>query len=243
MRVLIVDDEPPARERLRSLLAEIPGCAVVGEAATGAEALAAVAQAAPDVVLLDIRMPGMDGLEAARHLARLDSPPAVVFTTAYDQHALAAFEAQARDYLLKPVRRERLEQSLAAARSLNRAQLEALQRAGAEAARSHVSANVRGRLQLVAVREVAAFKADQKYVSVLHAGGELLIEDSLVSLEQEFGVRFLRIHRNALVCPDFLEALEKTPSGQCRVRMRGVRETLEVSRRHLPELRRLLKGL
>jgi two-component system, LytTR family, response regulator AlgR len=242
MRVLIVDDEAPARERLRAMVEALAGHEVVGEGANGAEALDLAQRQHPDVVLMDIRMPGMDGLEAARHLTELDSPPAVIFTTAYDQHALAAFEAQAVDYLLKPIRKERLQDALERAVRLTRPQLTALQgRAPLAGGRTHICARIRGNLQLIPVAEIVYFMADQKYVSVRYLQGEVLIEEPLKALEEEFGARFLRIHRNALVAVPFLEGLEKDEDGRHLVRLRGVAQTLEVSRRHLPEVRQRLK--
>jgi two-component system response regulator AlgR len=244
MRVLIIDDEAPARDRLRRLVEEIGGHQVIGEAVNGSEALTLAARDQPEILLLDIRMPGMDGLEAARHLAQLDNPPAVIFTTAYDDHALEAFAAHAVDYLLKPIRKERLAQALTQARRLTRAQCAALgEDPQTGAARTHICARVRNNLELVPVEEILYFQADQKYVSVRHAGGEVLIEDSLKALEGEFGDRFSRIHRNALVCDQCILGLEKDAEGQVHIRLRGTDRQLEVSRRHLVALRRKLKHL
>jgi two-component system, LytTR family, response regulator AlgR len=235
LKVLIVDDEPPARERLRGLLGEIGDIEVVGEAATGGEALGHTHDLSPDVVLLDVRMPGMDGLEAARHLNVLDEPPAVIFTTAYDQYAVEAFEAHAVGYLLKPVRKEQLAAALARAGRLTRAQLQTLAAAGAR--RSHIAARRRDGLRLIPVEEVQYFLADQKYTTVRHLGGEDLIEDSLRLLEGEFGGVFVRIHRNALVGVRYLERIERTAEGQYFVRLRGCEAPLPVSRRMAGELR------
>jgi two-component system, LytTR family, response regulator AlgR len=235
LKVLIVDDEQPARERLRALLAEIGDAEVVGEAATGAEALKETHDLAPDVVLLDVRMPGMDGLEAARHLNVLDEPPAVIFTTAYDQYAVEAFEAHAVGYLLKPVRKEQLAAALARAGRLTRAQLQTLAAAGAR--RSHIAARRRDGLRLIPIDEVQYFLADQKYTTVRHVGGEDLIEDSLRLLEGEFAASFVRIHRNALVGVKYLERIERTVEGQYFVRLRGCESPLQVSRRMAGELK------
>ncbi len=240
MRILIVDDEAPARLRLRALVEEQALGEVVAEAATGREALEAARRAAPHVVLLDIRMPGMDGLEAAGHLASLHTPPAVIFTTAYDDYALQAFEAQAVGYLLKPVRRERLAQALQGAQRLNRVQLDSL-RAQRPRARTHISARVHGDIRLVPIEAVHYFQADQKYVTVVGDEGEVLIEESLKALEEEFGERFVRIHRNALVARDRLLALERDRDGRAQLRLRGSACALEVSRRHLAALRRLMR--
>jgi two-component system response regulator AlgR len=228
LRLLIVDDEPPARERLRRLLGELPGCTVVGEAETGLQALDAVAKAHPDVVLLDIRMPGMDGLEAARHLAKLEDAPAIVFTTAYDQYAVDAFEANAVGYLLKPVRREKLEAALAKAARVTRTQLAAVP---ASSRSTHFAVRARDRLSLVPVEDVYCCVADQKYVTLYHARGEDLIEDSLRSIEDEFGDVFVRVHRNALVAVRHVESVERDPEGRYRVHLRGTSQVLDVSRR------------
>jgi two-component system response regulator AlgR len=236
LRVLIVDDEPPARERLRSLLAELDDVEVVGEAANGHEALRETHDRAPDVVLLDVRMPGMDGIEAARHLNVLDEPPAVIFTTAYDQYAVDAFDAHAVGYLLKPVRKEQLATSLARAGRLTRAQLQKLA-AGEEARRTHIAARHREGLRLIPLEEVQYFLADQKYTTVRHVNGEDLIEDSLRLLESEFGAAFVRIHRNALVSVKYLERIERNADGQYYVRLRGCAAPLQVSRRMAGELK------
>ncbi len=236
LKVLIVDDEPPARERLRSLLAEIADVEVVGEAVNGHEALKETHDRAPDVVLLDVRMPGMDGIEAARHLNVLEEPPAVIFTTAYDQYAVEAFDANAVGYLLKPVRKEQLAASLARAGRLTRAQLQRLAAAGEER-RSHIAARHREGVRLIPIEEVQYFLADQKYTTVRHLKGEDLIEDSLRLLESEFGTAFVRIHRNALVGVKYLERIERTADGQYFVRLRGCEATLQVSRRMAGELK------
>jgi two-component system, LytTR family, response regulator AlgR len=235
LKVLIVDDEPPARERLRSMLAEIADTEVVGEAVNGIEALSQTHDLAPDVVLLDVRMPGMDGLQAARHLNVLEEPPAVIFTTAYDQYAVEAFEAHAVGYLLKPVRPEQLAAALARAGRLTRAQLQQL--AAGEARRTHIAARRRDGLKLIPLEDVQYFLADQKYTTVRHREGEDLIEDSLRTLEDEFGSAFVRIHRNALVAVRHLERIERNTEGQYLVYLRGGDAPLQVSRRMAGELK------
>jgi two-component system response regulator AlgR len=242
MRVVITDDEALARERLRALLDDLGGHEVVGEAAGGGDALRLCEALRPDVLLLDIRMPGMDGIETAHHLAQLEQPPAVIFTTAYDQHALEAFEASAIDYLLKPIRRERLGQALDKVRRLTHAQLAAIGPPSEPAMRTHLCARVRGNLQLIAVNDVIYFMADQKYVTVRYVDGEVLIEESLRSLEREFGQQLVRIHRNALVARGCLEGMERADGGRYLARLRGVDEGLEISRRHLAEVRQILKN-
>src|SRR5688572_30443442 len=201
MRVVIADDEPLARERLRGLLAEQRGVEVVAEAADGQHALHACAEHHPDLVLLDIAMPGIDGLEAARHLAAFEPRPAVVFCTAYDAHALSAFEAEAIDYLVKPVRPERLAAAIERVRTFaaGRTQATATTSTSPAQRRTHLCARLRGSLRLIPVEDVHYLHAEEKYVIVHHARGEDLIEESLKSLEEEFGERFVRIHRNCLV--------------------------------------------
>jgi two-component system response regulator AlgR len=246
MKVLVVDDEAPARERLRGMLGSIEECNVCGEAANGEEALAAAAAEQPDVMLMDIRMPGMDGMEAARHLLVMEQPPAIIFTTAYSDYALDAFETHAVDYLLKPVRQERLREALENARRLTRAQASALQQASAPGrARSRLCVRQQGNLQLIPVADIRYFQADQKYVTVRTAEASVLIEETLKSLEEEFSSGFIRIHRNALVAVEYLCGLEKSANGHFSVRLQGIDERLEVSRRHIAAVRkrvRLLQG-
>ncbi|MEO7199601.1 MAG: LytTR family DNA-binding domain-containing protein [Dokdonella sp.] len=243
MRALIVDDEPLARERMRALLADIDGIDVVGEAADGYAAIEAVQQLQTDVVLLDIDMPRMDGLEAARHLGRLQPAPAIVFCTAYDEHALAAFDANAVDYLLKPVRSERLRAALQRARRFSADSVQALQRAVPARTRSHVCGHVRGNLVLVAVTDIHYLLSEDKYVVVHHLGGTLLIEEALKALEQEFASHFVRIHRNCLVARDKLTGLDRLGDGRVMARLDGVDDALEVSRRNLPGLRKTVRSL
>jgi two-component system response regulator AlgR len=242
--VLIVDDEPLARQRLQDLLADLPNVRVVGEVGDGRQAVDACAQLCPDVVLLDIAMPVMDGLEAARHLASDPTAPAVVFCTAYDEHALAAFEARAIDYLLKPVRAERLAAALERARALGRARAnERLQALPKTQARTHLCARLRGSLRLIPVADVVYLQAEEKYVVVHHLGGQDLIEDSLKALEQEFPERFLRIHRNCLVARSELRELRRGNDGQVHALLKRSADALEISRRCLPQIRQLLKHL
>lgn len=242
LRVLIVDDELPARERLQRLVAELPGCAVAGVCSNGADALALIGKLAPSVVLLDIRMPGMTGIEVARHLGTLAAPPAIVFTTAYDEYALQAFEAQAVGYLLKPVRSERLAQALKQASRLSPPQLLGLGTPAAPlVARQHVAVRVRDELKLIPVKEVRYFRADQKYVTVRHSRGEDLIDESLKQLEDEFARDFVRAHRSILVAIAHVESLERANNDEgYALRLRGEAEPLAVSRRQLAELRKRL---
>ena len=244
MKILIVDDETLARERLARLVRDLgPPYQVVGEAASGEQTLTLCASLEVDLVLLDIRMPGMDGMEAAARLVLIESPPAVIFTTAYEQHALEAFEHSAVGYLLKPIRRSQLAAALERAQVPTRPQLEALERLseGAAPSRSHVCAVYRGAMCSVPIEEIRYFRAEEKYVVARHGDGELLLEESLKSLEQDFGARLLRIHRNALVAKAYVTGLEKDPEGRYRALLRDLDEPLEVSRRHLPALRSWLR--
>lgn len=241
MKLLIADDEPLARQRLRDLVGDLGGHEIIAEAVNGREACEMAATLKPDAVLLDISMPVLDGLEAARHLAELPDPPAVVFCTAYDEHALAAFEAHAVDYLVKPIRAERLGAALARAERF---------RAGGAPAnrmpvqrRTHLSARLRGTLRLIPIQDIHYLQAEEKYVVVHHTEGQDLIEDSLKSLEAEFGERFIRLHRNCLVASDQIRELVREADGREVVRLRNHPARLDVSRRCLPGVRQRLKNL
>ena len=243
MKVLIVDDEAPARDRLRQLIDDSGQHDVVGEAGHGREALDIAARVAPDVILLDIRMPGIDGIETAHHLNSFETPPAIIFTTAYDEYAIDAFEANAIGYVMKPVRRERLDQALAQAARLTRAALlEVGKRPGISEQRRHVCARVRGELKLIPIADVLYFIADQKYVNVVHTNGRDLIDDPLKALEDEFADRFVRIHRGALVALNAIESLKRDEEGRTQVMLHDCdSDDLIVSRRHVADVKRRLK--
>lgn len=239
MKILVCDDEPLARERL-SRMVQDAGHTVVAQATNGIEALEAVRIFQPDVLFLDVRMPEMDGLRCAEALMRLESPPAVIFVTAFDQHAIDAFRTQAIGYLLKPVSRDDLQSALNRASRLNTAQvnhLRVLHDPNAMAMRQHIAARTHRGMELIPIENIYYFLADQKYVTVRHTGGQVLIDETLKELETEFGDRFIRIHRNALLSIPYLEGLEMVSTGQYQVRFRGIEERLAVSRRHLPQLR------
>lgn len=244
LKVLIVDDEEYARERIKGLLANQAEYVVCAEAEDGVEAIMMAERHTPDIVLMDISMPAMDGLEAARHLSGMDTPPAVIFTTAYGEYALEAFSTKATGYLMKPIRQEQLLQSLEQARSLNRVQrLEMLeQREGAKSNRRHICARMRGNLELIPIEDVVYFQADQKYVTVRHKKGEVIIEESLKSLETDLADRFIRIHRNALVSKTAIAGLSKSSVGRTQIVLDNVKDQLEVSRRHLAEVRRFVRN-
>lgn len=248
LRLLLVDDEAPARHRLRELLSDIAGelpTEVVGEAANGLTALECLQAQAADVVLADIRMPGMDGLELAAHLAGLAHPPALIFTTAYDNHAVQAFELNALDYLLKPVRAQRLLAALQKQARLPAPEaLASLGQAVRGSGRSHLASHERGRLTLVPVRDILFFRADMKYVAAHTAEREFLLEESLSHLESEFADRFIRLHRSVLVARDALAGLERGAGDDAEAYgwavLRGVSDKLPVSRRQWGPVRALL---
>jgi two-component system response regulator AlgR len=244
MRILLVDDEVPARERLRRLVAECEDdYEVVGEADRGDEVVDLCIEHDADVVLLDIQMPGADGLEVAQALAMLEPPPAVVLVTAYAEFALDAFDCKVADYLVKPVRRERLCAALRRLSETTRPQRVSVPAGtSGRARRRHLSAHYRGGVQTVPIENILYLLAEQKYVTVRHHGGRMLVDESLKALEQEFPDRFMRIHRNALVASERLVGLEKGAEGASLAVLNGCDERLPVSRRHLPEVRRFLRN-
>ncbi len=240
MNVVIADDEPLARERLKDLLAGHADVAVVAEAGDGDAVLRACAQWRPDLVLLDVAMPGPDGMEMAHRLAAGSEAPQLVFCTAYDHYALPAFEAAAVDYLMKPVRAERLAMAL----DRVRAALRVRQAAGLpppRAPRRQLCVRRRGSLRLIPVEDIRYLQAEEKYVVIHHAHGEDLLEESLKSLEEEFGGRFVRIHRNCLVARDQLAELQRGGDGQLLARLVDGNRLLEVSRRCAAQVRDLVR--
>jgi len=245
MRVLIVDDEPLARDRLKRMLSTIGGCSVVGEAGSGEQALSAAEELSPDLVFMDVRMPGMDGLAAAQYLADINPPPAVIFCTAYDDYAVEAFSSQAIGYLLKPIKQAELESAILRTKRINKAQLTELQDSPLfqSEGRSHIAAKNRRGIDLVAVADIRLFQADHKYVTAYHTDGEALLDETLKELEEEFEGRFVRIHRNALVSIPHIEGLERNIDGQFFVRLQGMDIRPQVSRRHVAPLRKLLEQI
>lgn len=240
IRIVIADDEAPARNRLRELLGDMDGIEIAGEARNGSEALALAESSQANLMLLDIRMPQMDGIEAAGHLQKLSTPPAVIFTTAYDAYALQAFDMNAVDYLLKPIRLERLQTAINKARALLPAQLEALR--PLQQKRSHFSVSERGKVLLIPVEQVIYLRAELKYTTVRTAAREYLIEESLVSLEEELQDDFVRLHRNCLANRHHIRGYEKTEQDgewHWAVLFNDIAETVAVSRRQLPVLKTL----
>lgn len=245
LRVMVVDDEAPARNRLKDLLHDcmekIP-VQLVGEASNGLEALALLQTQHADVVLLDIRMPEMDGLELAQHLLKLPVPPAFIFTTAYDVYAIQAFELHAVDYLLKPIRLTRLLEALTRIGTVTPIQQEVLQKIRPRP-RTHLSIHERDRIHLIPVSDIVYFRAELKYVTIQTCEKEYLLEESLTRLEEEFRECFARIHRNCLVAKDYIAGFEKIEgeSGEARwmLLLRGLEEKLPVSRRQQYIMREL----
>lgn len=244
MKILIVDDESLARDRLQRQLIEINAdtdmdCEIL-EAENGLVALEQTEKHNPDIVLLDIRMPGMDGMEAAAKLSQLETPPAIIFTTAYDEYALDAFESHAIAYLLKPVRKEKLEKAIQSAKRLNRVQLQSIQPGNGETKETYLSVRIHSGVRKIDVNDIYYFLAEHKYVTVKYRGGEVLIEESLKSLESRFKENFIRIHRNALVSKQQLVAIRKDQQGHYLTELKDVDEKLEVSRRHVAAVRKFL---
>ena len=256
LRLLLVDDEALARKRLGTLLNDLASTCptvIVGEAANGKEALDLLAKLPHhvDLALVDIRMPGMDGIELAQHLATLAQPPALIFITAYDSHAVQAFELNAIDYLLKPVRAERLQQALDKARQSIAAPSKATLASLRHSPRRHLACHERGKLLLVPVTDIVYLRADLKYVAARTTEREYLLDEALVQLEQEFSAQFIRIHRSALVARHAIAGCERRHGDgeegheggeHWRVLLRGIPDKLPVSRRQWPLLRGLFKG-
>lgn len=233
LKILIADDEAPARNRMRDLLDDLEGVLVVAEANNGKEAIDLALETKPDVMLLDIRMPLMDGIEAAQHAQKLEPKPHIIFTTAFDAYAIKAFDLNAIDYLLKPIRLERLQTAINKAHSLKPLPLEALK--PLQKMRSHLSIHERGRVLLVPIDTIIYLRAELKYITVRTAEREYLIEESLTHLETEFGARFLRLHRNCLVAQNFIAGYEKrlneANEAQWVALLKGIPETIAISRR------------
>jgi len=240
LNILIIDDEKPARDRLRRMLGGLPECAVCGEASNGEDALKAIVKLRPDVLLLDISMPGIDGMSVAAQLRERpdydrDRSPLIIFCTAYQDQALKAFEHEAMDYLVKPVRSDRLAQALEKARRF-------LQGTRQEEDKDFLRSTVGGKVSLTPVRRVICLLAEDKYTTVVHETGRTVIDDSLTELEQRFPQYFLRIHRNALISRRHIRGLERTADGQALALLSGTDRKPEVSRRNLPLLRKMLSA-
>ena len=236
LRILIIDDEAPARNRLRRMLAKMPDVHVAGEAATGQEALRLIPLKAPDVLLLDISMPGMDGMTLAQLLQQQESALAVIFCTAWSDQAVEAFECDAVDYLVKPVRAERLELALDKARRF-------IAKTDAGSSGRFLRSTLGGKVRLLPLADVIYLCAEDKYTTVVYEGGQLVINQSLQDLEKEYADIFVRIHRGTLAARKCIRGLEKTSGGRHFLKLEGCESKPQVSRRNLPAIRKLIREL
>jgi two-component system response regulator AlgR len=234
--ILIVDDEQPARDRLRRLIEPMTDYRVAGEAGSGAEAIERIRELGPDIVLLDISMPGMDGMSLAGTLQEAGAGPSIIFCTAYQDQALRAFEVEAVDYVVKPVRAERLAKALDKASRYLGSEDETEQE-------QYLRSTVGGKVVLTPINRVICLLAEDKYTTVIHERGDTVIDDSLTDLERRFPQLFFRVHRNALVSRRHLRGLERTPEGNAYVLLSGTDRKPEVSRRNVSNLRKLLSEL
>lgn len=236
-RILIIDDEKPARDRLRRLVDAMPDYEVAGEAINGSDALEQIRELTPDILLLDISMPGMDGMSLAHVLQDSGASPAIIFCTAYQDQALSAFEVEAVDYVVKPVRAERLERALEkAGRYMGDGD-----QGGEE--QHFLRSTVGGKVVLTPVARVICLIAEDKYTTVVHENGATVVDESLTELENCYPSFFFRVHRNALVSRKHLRGLERTPEGSTRVLLSGTERRPEVSRRNVSALRKLLSEI
>ena len=241
MRIIVVDDEPLARERVKAQVRDAGLGEIVGEAGNGEDAIKSIHDVNPDVVLLGIRMPGMDGIETALHISRLGHAPAVIFTTAYDEHALAAFDANAIDYLLKPIRANRLELALEKARRHNPGHASGIEELANDTTRTQICGLVHGDLAIIGIERVRYFQADQGYVDIVWDEGSMLVEESLRSLEEEFSGSFIRIHRNSLVALAHVTGLHRDRGGNHYVLLDGCDAQIPISRRLVAQVRSQLR--
>lgn len=244
MHVLIVDDEPLARMRLRRMLEAMTLISRVDEAQNGEESIAAILEIDPDVVMMDVRMPGKDGLKAAREISELEDPPALIFCTAYDEYALEAFETLAAGYLLKPVSEAKLQAAIEKASKTNKIQKSTLV-PGTDSgnSRNYIASTSHKGTELIPLSSIFCFVADNKYITVIHEKGESIIDETLKDLESDFGTRFVRVHRNALVATTAIDGLEKNSDGHTSIRFKSCEHVVQVSRRHLTGLKSLLSSL
>jgi two-component system response regulator AlgR len=246
LSVFIVDDEELARERLKRLLEAFDNCHFLGEAENGEQALSLVAQCRPDIVLLDIRMPGEDGLSVAEKFSQLTEPPAIIFCTAYDEYAVSAFRYNAMGYLLKPVRKEDLQQALSNAQKLNQLQIRQARKLiddpAGEQGRAFVANTWQGQ-ELIPFEDIFYFKSDQKYLTVVHVQGETLSDQTLKELENSHPELLLRVHRNTLINKQHISKLSKDSSGHYEIHLTGCSHPVSVSRRHVSDIKDYLASL
>ncbi|MFT6028667.1 MAG: two-component system response regulator AlgR [Oleiphilaceae bacterium] len=243
--IFIVDDESLARERLQRLIETIPGYAVIGEAENGKIAINIIPDTNPDIVLLDIRMPGEDGLSVAEKLSTLAQSPAIIFCTAYDEYAISAFKYNAIGYLLKPVRKEELVQALSNSQKLNQLQVkQAILQIDTklEDAKTFVANTWQGQ-ELIPFDSIYFFKSDHKYLTVVHEQGQTLSDQTLKDLEQQFQDLLIRVHRNTLINKRFISSLVKKQGGHYEVHIKNCSQKVSVSRRHVSDIKNFLSSL
>ncbi len=251
--VVIVDDERLARSRLVRLVSDL-GYEVIAEAQNATEAMNAIESHDPAVVLLDIEMPGETGLQLAEKIGQLDQPPAVIFTTAYDQYALEAFSAFAVGYLLKPINQQQLATSLDKAQTITKAQLAHIEQSPLnDQNRAHsttppsqpqnITVNSHRGVDLIPIDSIRCFIADSKYISVVADENEALIDGTLKQLEAQFNGQFVRVHRNALVAKQYIGGLERAVEGHYTVRLKGIQRQPVVSRRYLSKVKAMVNTL
>lgn len=236
LKILIIDDEAPARNRLRRMLAEQVAVQVTGEAATGQEALRLIPLKQPDVLLLDISMPGLDGMQLAQMLQQKGSAPAIIFCTAWTDQAVEAFECDAVDYLVKPVRAERLVLALDKTRRF-------LARSDSGVSGTFLRSTLGGKVKLIPMTEVIYLIAEDKYTTVVHQQGKTVINQSLLDLENEHADILVRVHRGVLVIKKRIRGLEKFSDGRHFLQLDGSGDRPQVSRRNLPAIRKLIREL
>ena len=236
LKILIIDDEAPARNRLRRMLAELPEVYVTGEAATGQEALQLIPLKQPDVLLLDISMPGLSGMELAKMLQKQGSAPAIIFCTAWSDQAVEAFECDAVDYLVKPVRAERLVLALDKARRF-------LAQSDGGASGIFLRSTLGSKVRLLPMAEVIYLSSEDKYTTAVYQGGKMVINESLSDLENEHADILVRVHRGALVMKNRIRGLEKNLGGRHLLKLDGCEDRPQVSRRNLPAVRKLIRDL
>jgi two-component system response regulator AlgR len=243
-RIVIVDDEPLARERLAQMVEGLPGYRVLESCASAQAAMDVITRKEPDVVLLDISMPGMTGMELSRYIMGLEHCPAIIFCTAHDEHALAAFDTGAVGYLLKPVREGKLLESLESARRVNRMQMKSLQETSTprQEIKNFCIESHRG-TELVPLSAVSHLVADQKYITLFHDKGTSLLETSLKAVEEEYPDYFVRVHRNTLASVERIAGIRRSSDGDAHLVLHGSSHSPKISRRHLKEIKQLLADM
>lgn len=242
LTVLIADDESLARDRLTRMVENMDGFRVVAQAENGRHAIELSREHHPDLALLDIRMPDIDGIEAARVIADLEPPPAIIFCTAYDEYALKAFQANAVGYLLKPVRDEELTRALKQAKKLSQAHIKSLGELNQDDQDEETFiANTWNGQERIPLQDILLFRADQKYLTVIHKNGETLSNQTLKELERQYQDSFIRTHRSTLVSTRHIKKMLKNPeSGYYLVLSEG--QEIEVSRRHVTNVRNVFEN-